>query len=108
VNLITLEHLRGACQPQRDIFAAVFPLGAPVTIRAAQHASDIGLEIDWLVRLIPEPLWDEYVRRDSPLRDEYLRQAGPICQLAPIWAAYERQLAQVLVSIFERIDRVNN
>ena len=67
------KHLRGACADQRALFRHTFPDGAPLTVRSVDRAVRAGLDVRWLVRLLPAPARAEYERATAPAWAEYER-----------------------------------
>ena len=78
MTLITNSMLKGACHEQRKLFREIFPGGAPVTMAAARKAQKAGLDVLWLVHILPKPLYDEYDAKCKPLYDEYCAKRKPL------------------------------
>ena len=106
-----VEH--GACEDQRDVFAAEWPDGVELSEAALLRAADLELDLEWFAeKYFPAPLLAEYRRQEAPLlaeyrrqeaalRAEYERQRAPLLaefqrQRAPLWAEYQRQVAPLL------------
>lgn len=71
MKLITASMLKGACREQRELFKSTFPDGAPVTVAATRKARKAGLDVSWLVRLLPSPLYKQYWDAIAPLDKQY-------------------------------------
>ena len=84
MKLITNAMLKGACEDQRKLFRKVFPDGAPITVAAARKAQKAGLDVLWLVNILPSPLDDEYRAKCKPLDAEYWAKRKPLD--AEYWA----------------------
>ena len=78
MKLITNSMLKGACHEQRKLFRKLFPDGAPITMAAARKAQKAGLNVLWLVNILPKPLNDEYEAKCKPLNDEYWAKRKPL------------------------------
>ena len=74
MKLITSKMLKGACGDQKKLFDKLFPGGAPVTIAAAREASKAGLDVLWLVNILPKPLLDEHEAKCKRLLVSLLRR----------------------------------
>ena len=98
MKLITSKMLKGACGDQKKLFGKLFPGGAPVTIAAARKASKAGLDVLWLVNILPKPLLDEYEAKCKPLFDEYYAKCKPLLD------EYEAKCMRLLVSLLRRVE----
>ena len=78
MKLITNAMLKGACEDQRKLFRKVFPDGAPITVAAARKAQKAGLDVLWLVNILPSPLYAEYLAKCKPLDAEYWAKRKPL------------------------------
>ena len=100
-----------ACPEQIVLFGAEWPHGAESTEANLLRAVELGLDLSWLSKHLPRPLfaeyerqraplWAAYERQEAPLFAEFQRQRAPLFaeydrQVAPLWAAYERQRALI-------------
>ena len=100
---------RNACPSQVDTFTEVFPDGATVTLANLARAHKAGLDVGWLINLLPAPAraeyrkaiapawamadkaiasaWVEYDKAVAPARAEYHKA------IAPAWAEYHKAIA---------------
>jgi hypothetical protein len=78
MKLITVSMLRGACRSQRALFRKTFPDGAPVTMSAARKAERAGLDVLWLIELLPNPLDDDYWAKRKSLYADYEAKYKPL------------------------------
>jgi len=83
VKRLTAARLRvlGRCRSQLRIFRKAWPDGAPVTVAAARKARKLGLNVQWLVHLLPPLMRAEYVVEMHLLRREY------DIDVAPLWTS---------------------
>jgi len=97
----------GACLEHRKMFSAEWPEGAEVTKVNLHRAAEIGLDLEWLAKLLlPPAACDEYERQLAPVDDEYQRQREVLQaeyrrQLAPVDDEYQRQ-REVLQAEYRR------
>ena len=78
MTLITNSMLKGACHYQRKLFRKTFPDGAPITMVAARKAQKAGLNILWLLEILPNPMYDAYYAKRKQLNDEHWAKLKPL------------------------------
>jgi hypothetical protein len=98
VDKIFMRHIKGACPKQRALFRKTFPEGAPISIESAEKALAAGLDVRWLIRLLPQSARAEYNRTVAPAETELDRTKAAAWAerertVAAAWAEYERAKA---------------
>jgi hypothetical protein len=106
---IMLRDLKGACTDQRKLFAKIFPNGAPVTMAAAMKAIKAGLDILWLIRLLPALLYADYRAKLDPLYADYRAKLDPLdadyeSKYALLYADYESKRAPLDADYRAKLD----
>ena len=84
MKCITVEMLKAhdACSSQVELFARVFPRGAPVSMRSFARAQEAGLDTGWTRCLLSIPALVEYEKACAPALAEY----GKACNVALVAA----------------------
>ena len=93
MKCITVEMLKAhdACSSQVELFARVFPRGAPVSMRSFAKARKAGLNPEWTARFLWGPARVEYEKACAAAwADEKVR--------APALAEYEKADDAALVA----------
>jgi hypothetical protein len=108
MKLITVSMLRGACRSQRALFRKTFPDGAPVTMSAARKAKEAGLDILWLIELLPKPLDADYEAKRKPLDDDYWAKRKPLyadyeAKYKPLDDDYEAKRIKLLLTYLRKV-----
>ena len=73
MKCITVEMLKAhdACSSQVELFARVFPRGAPVSMRSFARAQEAGLNMGWTMCLLSISALAEYEKACAPAWAEY-------------------------------------
>lgn len=71
MDRITLDHLKGACQKERELFENVFPNGAVVNKANALKAVKAGLNVEWLAELLPQRAQKMYDKSMQSIWEKY-------------------------------------
>ena len=116
--VLPLTVLDGACAEQREIAVAEWPDGITVDGQAARRAVALGLDVEWLARLLlTRDEWAVYreataaawaVYREATaaaraVRGCRLAAAWAVCveATAAAWAVYEEATALALVAVLQ-------
>jgi hypothetical protein len=86
-----------ACDEQVAIFETEWPDGTEVTPATVARAIELGLNLEWGVRLLPPRVRAEYHAKVFPIRAQYA------ARVAPIWAEYHAKVFPIRAQYAARV-----